>query len=242
MITIQNLDKSFGAHRVLQNIDLDIEAGEVVCVIGPSGGGKSTLLRCMNGLEKPTGGHVFVESEDITARGYDLRKLRSRVGMVFQSFNLFPHLSVLENVALGPRHVNRMPTAQANERALSLLARVGLEGRASARPSQLSGGQKQRVAIARSLAMEPHVMLFDEPTSALDPELVGEVLAVMRGLASSGMTMVVVTHEMRFAADVADRVVFMADGAIVEVGTPEQIFGNPQHERTKTFLSRVEPA
>ncbi|MGC4934091.1 amino acid ABC transporter ATP-binding protein [Gordonia sp. DT30] len=239
MISVDSLHKQFGDNAVLKDVNLEVARGEVVCVIGPSGGGKSTLLRCLNGLESPTSGRVLVEGEDITARRYDLRALHVKVGMVFQHFNLFPHLTAAENVALGPRHVLGLTRDEASAKAEKLLGQVGLADRADAKPAQLSGGQKQRVAIARSLAMDPHAMLFDEPTSALDPELVGDVLAVMRDLAESGMTMVVVTHEMGFARNISDRVVFMADGSVVETGTPEQIFSEPAHERTRAFLSRV---
>jgi polar amino acid transport system ATP-binding protein len=238
-ISIRGLTKSFGHVEVLKGIDLDVQPGEVVCVIGPSGSGKSTLLRCVDLLETPTSGQVFVGRDEMTDPDCDLDRVRRRIGMVFQSFNLFAHLNVLRNLTIAQIKVLRRSRAEAEEIARRTLARVGLAGRDSAFPAQLSGGQQQRVAIARSLAMSPELMLFDEPTSALDPELVGEVLAVMRGLAADGMTMMVVTHEMAFARDVADRVVFMDGGVIVEQGPPEQVIGDPQHERTRLFLARV---
>ncbi|MBM9468292.1 amino acid ABC transporter ATP-binding protein [Nakamurella leprariae] len=237
-ISIRGLHKSFGPVEVLKGIDLDVP-GEVVCVIGPSGSGKSTLLRCVNLLETPTSGKVFVGRDEMTDPDCDLDRVRRRIGMVFQSFNLFAHLNVLRNLTIAQIKVLRRSRTEAEAIARRTLDRVGLAGRETAFPAQLSGGQQQRVAIARSLAMSPELMLFDEPTSALDPELVGEVLAVMRGLAAEGMTMMVVTHEMAFARDVADRVVFMDGGVVVEQGPPEQVIGDPQQERTRAFLSRV---
>ncbi|MFJ4803576.1 amino acid ABC transporter ATP-binding protein [Streptomyces murinus] len=238
-IRVQGLHKSFGDNHVLRGIDLEIAQGEVVCVIGPSGSGKSTLLRCVNLLEEPTAGQVFVGGTEVTDPDVDIDAVRRRIGMVFQQFNLFPHLSVTENLTLPQRRVLRRDKAAAERVAAENLARVGLAEKAGAYPSALSGGQQQRVAIARALAMGPEVMLFDEPTSALDPELVGDVLAVMRSLAREGMTMMVVTHEMSFAREVADRVVFMDGGVIVEQGRPEQVIGAPRHERTRHFLSRL---
>ncbi|MCE3033881.1 amino acid ABC transporter ATP-binding protein [Streptomyces sp. CMSTAAHL-2] len=238
-IRVQGLHKSFGDNHVLRGIELEIAQGEVVCVIGPSGSGKSTLLRCVNLLEEPTAGQVFVGGTEVTDPDVDIDAVRRRIGMVFQQFNLFPHLSVTENLTLPQRRVLRRDKAAAERVAAENLARVGLAEKAGAYPSALSGGQQQRVAIARALAMGPEVMLFDEPTSALDPELVGDVLAVMRSLAREGMTMMVVTHEMSFAREVADRVVFMDGGVIVEQGRPEQVIGAPRHERTRHFLSRL---
>ncbi|MFF9457729.1 amino acid ABC transporter ATP-binding protein [Streptomyces flaveolus] len=238
-ILISALHKSFGTNEVLRGIDLEIEQGEVVCVIGPSGSGKSTLLRCVNLLEEPTKGQVLVGGTEITDPDVDIDAVRRRIGMVFQQFNLFPHLTVTENLTLPQRRVLRRDKATAAKVAAENLARVGLAEKADAYPSSLSGGQQQRVAIARALAMGPEVMLFDEPTSALDPELVGDVLAVMRMLARDGMTMMVVTHEMTFAREVADRVVFMDGGVIVEDGAPEQVISHPCHERTRHFLSRL---
>ncbi|MFF3326674.1 amino acid ABC transporter ATP-binding protein [Streptomyces sp. NPDC002889] len=238
-IEIRGLYKSFGDNEVLRGIDLDINRGEVVCVIGPSGSGKSTLLRCVNLLEEPTSGQVFVGGTEVTDLDVDIDAVRRRIGMVFQQFNLFPHVNVTENLTLPQRRVLRRDKAKAAGIARQNLERVGLADKADAYPSQLSGGQQQRVAIARALVMEPEVMLFDEPTSALDPELVGDVLAVMRLLAAEGMTMMVVTHEMSFAREVADRVVFMDGGVIVEQGPAEQVVGNPQHERTRNFLMRL---
>ena len=225
--------------EVLKDINLEIEEGEVVCIIGPSGSGKSTFLRCINQLEVPSGGTLRYYGDNIVDQAYDIRKFREEVGMVFQRFNLFPLKSVLENVMMAPVLTKHMSKQKAKQKAIELLKKVGLEEKADVYPSTLSGGQQQRVAIARALAMEPKALLFDEPTSALDPELVGDVLEVMKNLAKEGMTMVVVTHEMGFARDVADRVIFMADGYIVEEGTPQQIFTNPKEERTKSFLSRV---
>ncbi|MFC7869367.1 amino acid ABC transporter ATP-binding protein [Streptomyces murinus] len=238
-IRVEGLHKSFGDNHVLRGIELEIAQGEVVCVIGPSGSGKSTLLRCVNLLEEPTVGQVFVGGTEVTDPDVDIDAVRRRIGMVFQQFNLFPHLSVTENLTLPQRRVLRRDKAAAERVAAENLARVGLAEKAGAYPSALSGGQQQRVAIARALAMGPEVMLFDEPTSALDPELVGDVLAVMRSLAREGMTMMVVTHEMSFAREVADRVVFMDGGVIVEQGRPEQVIGAPRHERTRHFLSRL---
>lgn len=239
MIKIHDLHKSFGKNEVLTGINLEVEKGEVVAIIGPSGSGKSTLLRCMNLLETPTKGQVIFEGKDLTAKETNVDKLRQDMGMVFQNFNLFPHKKVIENIVLAPGLLKKGDKATLENQALELLDKVGLKDRADAYPNQLSGGQKQRVAIARALAMNPDVLLFDEPTSALDPEVVGEVLNVMTDLAKEGMTMIVVTHEMGFAKNVSDRVVFMADGVVVEDDTPENIFENPQHQRTQNFLSRV---
>jgi polar amino acid transport system ATP-binding protein len=238
-IEVKDLYKSFGNNEVLKGIDFHVGQGEVVCVIGPSGSGKSTLLRCVNRLEEPTSGTVLVEGVDITDDETDLDKIRTRIGMVFQQFNLFPHLNVLDNLTLAQRRAKKRSRAEAEEIARKNLEKVGLGHRADAYPAQLSGGQQQRVAIARALSMNPDMMLFDEPTSALDPELVGDVLGVMRQLADEGMTMMVVTHEMGFAREVGDRVVFMDGGVVVEQGKPEEVLGNPQHERTKAFLSKV---
>ncbi|MCI5494744.1 MAG: amino acid ABC transporter ATP-binding protein [Eubacterium sp.] len=239
MITVKNLKKNFGDLTVLKGIDVTIEKGECVVVIGPSGSGKSTFLRCLNRLEEPDGGEIDIEGTDLLSPHTDINEMRQRIGMVFQHFNLFPHKTILENVTLAPIKLKKMPQKEAEDAALDLLRRVGIEDKASVYPSTLSGGQKQRVAIARSLAMNPQVMLFDEPTSALDPEMVGEVLDVMKNLAKEGMTMVVVTHEMGFAKEVANRVLFMADGVILEEGTPEEIFEHPQHERTKAFIKAI---
>ena len=238
-VRVIGLEKHFGDLVVLDGIDLTVSEGEVVCVIGPSGSGKSTFLRCINRLEEATGGQIFVDDIEITDKKININKAREEIGMVFQQFNLFANYTVLQNIMLAPVELKRMTKAEAKEKAMELLRRVGLEEKANNYPSQLSGGQQQRVAIARSLAMNPDLMLFDEPTSALDPEMVGEVLQVMKELAAGGMTMIVVTHEMGFARDVADRVIFMADGGIVEEGTPEEIFQNPQNQRTKDFLSCV---
>ena len=239
MIEVKDLKKSFGKLDVLRGISEKIEEQEVVCVIGPSGSGKSTFLRCLNLLEEPTGGEVYLDGERINAPGVDIDKIRERLGMVFQNFNLFPHMTVLDNVTLAPIKVKGKNKAEAEESALKILETVGLSDKAASFPASLSGGQKQRVAIARALAMEPEVMLFDEPTSALDPEMVGEVLNVMKKLAEEGMTMVIVTHEMGFAREVADRVLFIDQGVVMEQGTPEELFGLPKNERTKSFLSKV---
>lgn len=238
-ISVKNLKKNFGSLEVLRHISLDVAEGEVVCLIGPSGSGKSTFLRCLNRLETITAGEVVVDGHPISDSNVNINKVRENIGMVFQHFNLFPHMTILENMALAPIKVKGMGKAEAEEKALVLLDRVGLKDRANAYPIQLSGGQKQRVAIVRALAMEPEVMLFDEPTSALDPEMVGEVLDVMKGLAKEGMTMVVVTHEMGFAREVGNRVLFMADGMLLEQGTPDKIFGEPEHPRLKDFLAKV---
>lgn len=239
LIEVQGLKKYFGEVHALEDISETIYEGEVVAVIGPSGSGKSTFLRSLNLLEVPTAGHVLMEGVDITDPKTDINKLRQKMGMVFQQFNLFPHMTILKNLTLAPMKLQRLSEAEANERAMALLARVGLADRAGAYPAQLSGGQKQRIAIVRALAMQPDVMLFDEPTSALDPEMVGEVLEVMRGLARDGMTMVVVTHEMGFAREVASRVLFMDGGRIVEQGTPIELFDNPKSGRMKSFLAKV---
>ena len=239
MIEVKDLKKSFGKLDVLRGISEKIEEQEVVCVIGPSGSGKSTFLRCLNLLVEPTGGEVYLDGERINAPGVDIDKIRERLGMVFQNFNLFPHMTVLDNVTLAPIKVKGKNKAEAEESALKILETVGLSDKAASFPASLSGGQKQRVAIARALAMEPEVMLFDEPTSALDPEMVGEVLNVMKKLAEEGMTMVIVTHEMGFAREVADRVLFIDQGVVMEQGTPEELFGSPKNERTKSFLSKV---
>lgn len=238
-IQVSNLHKYFGEHEVLKGIDFHVDQSQVVCVIGPSGSGKSTLLRCVNRLEEPTSGKILVEGIDITDPEVDLEAVRSRIGMVFQQFNLFPHMSVLKNLCVAQRRVKGRSKEEAAEVARRNLAKVGLADRENMYPAHLSGGQQQRVAIARALSMDPDMMLFDEPTSALDPELVGDVLAVMRDLASEGMTMMVVTHEMGFAREVGDNLVFMDDGVIVEEGDPRQVLGDPQHERTKAFLSKV---
>jgi len=239
LVVLKDVNKHFGDLHVLKDINLEIGKGEVVILIGPSGSGKSTLCRTINRLETFESGSITIDGKELPEEGKALAELRADVGMVFQSFNLFAHKTILENVTLGPIKVRKVPKAQAEKRAMELLERVGVAHQAAKYPAQLSGGQQQRVAIARSLAMDPKVMLFDEPTSALDPELVGDVLAVMRKLASEGMTMFVVTHEMAFARDVADRVIFMDGGYIVEEGAPDQVIGNPQHQRTKTFLDRV---
>ena len=239
MITVNHLQKAFGSNLVLKDINEHIAPGEKVVIIGPSGSGKSTFLRCMNLLERPTGGEIIFDGQCITDGSTDINKMRMQMGMVFQHFNLFPHLSVMRNLTLAPTRLKLMGKEEANETALALLKRVGLEDKADAFPGQLSGGQKQRIAIVRALAMKPKMMLFDEPTSALDPEMVGEVLEVMKELAQDGMTMVVVTHEMGFAREVADRVLFMDEGYIMESGTPDQVLGNPQNPRTQSFLSKV---
>lgn len=237
MIEIKGLKKSFDDLEVLKGIDQSVDEGEVLCIVGPSGSGKSTMLRCINRLEEPTSGEIYIDGELITDKNLD--SVRTKMGMVFQSFNLFPHKSVIENLTIGPVNVKGVNSKEANETAMKLLERVGLAEKAEEYPRNLSGGQQQRVAIARALAMNPEVMLFDEPTSALDPEMVGEVLDVMKDLAREGMTMVVVTHEMGFAKEVADRVIFMDEGIIVEEGTPEEVLENPQMDRTQDFLSKV---
>ncbi len=239
MIKVKNLYKQFGDNEVLCGIDEHIQKGEKVVVIGPSGSGKSTFLRCLNLLEIPTKGEIYIDDELITDPKVDVNKIRQKMGMVFQHFNLFPHLTILENVTLAPIKIKKMPKEQAEELAIKLLKKVGLAEKAGSYPSQVSGGQKQRIAIARALAMEPEIMLFDEPTSALDPEVVGDVLEVMKNLANDGMTMVVVTHEMGFAKEVGSRVLFMDNGIIVEQNTPEALFDHPQNDRTKSFLSKV---
>lgn len=239
MIEVNNLKKSFGKLEVLKDINMDVNSQEVVCVIGPSGSGKSTLLRCINLLEEPTGGEIFIEGDNLTAPNTNINELRQRLGMVFQQFNLFPHKTVMENITMGPKRLKGKSQSEVKELGTQLLDKVGLADKADVYPDKLSGGQKQRVAMARALAMEPHIMLFDEPTSALDPEMVGEVLQVMKDLAEEGMTMTIVTHEMGFAKEVADRVIFMDEGFIVEQGTPDELFNNPQNERTKAFLSKV---
>ncbi|HCL4546983.1 amino acid ABC transporter ATP-binding protein [Clostridium botulinum] len=239
MIEIKNLNKSFGKNHILKGINTHIDKGQVVVVIGPSGSGKSTFLRCLNLLECPEEGNIIFEDEDITSKKTNINKVREKMGMVFQQFNLFPHKTVLENITISPIKVKKLSEEKANEIAMKLLKKIGLEDKASFYPSQLSGGQKQRIAIARALAMEPDVMLFDEPTSALDPEMVGEVLNVMKDLALEGMTMVVVTHEMGFAKEVGDRVMFMDQGKILEEGTPDGIFNNAKNRRTKDFLSKI---
>ncbi|EGP8378253.1 amino acid ABC transporter ATP-binding protein [Listeria monocytogenes] len=238
-LKVTGLKKSFGANEVLKGIDIEVKEGEVVCVIGPSGSGKSTSLRCMNNLEEITAGEVVVDDFNITDKKVDINKVRENIGMVFQHFNLFPHLSVLENITLAPVELKKMDKEAAKSNALRLLEQVGLREKAEEFPNQLSGGQKQRVAIARALAMDPDIMLFDEPTSALDPEMVGEVLGVMKELAKGGMTMMIVTHEMGFAREVGDRVIFMDGGYIVEEGKPADIFDNPTNERTISFLDKV---
>lgn len=238
-VRVRNLCKSFGSLEVLKNINLTVEEGEVVVLIGPSGSGKSTLLRCLNRLEESTSGEITVDGNRISDKTINISKVRENIGMVFQQFNLFPHLTVKKNIMMAPIDRKKMSRAEAESRALELLERVGLSDKADSYPHQLSGGQQQRIAIARALAMNPDIMLFDEPTSALDPEMVGEVLAIMKKLAEDGMTMVVVTHEMGFARDVADRVIFMSDGNIIEEGTPEEIFTNPKESRTRDFLNRV---
>jgi polar amino acid transport system ATP-binding protein len=239
LIKVVDLHKRFGDLHVLKGISNHVEQGEVVVVIGPSGSGKSTFLRCLNRLEEPTGGDIYVEGVKVTDPKANLRELREEIGMVFQRFNLFPHMTVMQNIMLAPLKVRGITKAEAEERALALLDRIGLRDKADAYPDQLSGGQQQRVAIARALAMQPKIMLFDEPTSALDPEMIGEVLEVMKGLAKDGMTMIVVTHEMGFAREVGDRVIFMDEGLIVEENKPEELFSNPQNERTKSFLSKI---
>lgn len=239
MIKINNLHKSFGNLHVLKGIDLQIDKGEIVVIVGPSGSGKSTVLRCMNLLEEPTEGQILFEDKNITDKKVNIDEVRQNIGMVFQNFNLFPHMTVLDNITLAPIKIKKISKEEANNKAEILLDRVGLLDKKDAYPSQLSGGQKQRIAIARALAMEPNMMLFDEPTSALDPEMVKEVLDVIKELANEGMTMAIVTHEMGFAKEVADRVIFVDDGRIVENGTPENVFNNPTNERTKEFLAKV---
>ena len=239
MINVRNLYKSFGKNDVLKDINETIKKGEVVVIIGPSGSGKSTFLRCLNLLEEPTSGVINFEGEDITDKKVDINKIREKMGMVFQQFNLFPHKTVMENLTIGPTKIKKISHDEAIKKGSELLEKVGLLDKKNVYPNSLSGGQKQRIAIARALAMEPDVMLFDEPTSALDPEMVGEVLGVMKSLAKDGMTMVVVTHEMGFAKEVGDRILFMDEGRIIEEGTPEEIFQNPKNSRTKDFLSKV---
>ena len=239
LISVKNLQKSFGSLNVLAGIDIDIYRGDVVVVVGPSGSGKSTFLRCLNMLEKPSSGKIIFDGEDLAAPKANLNLHRQKMGMVFQQFNLFPHMTVLENLTCAPMMLKKVPKEEAEAKALDLLGRVGLADRANSYPNKLSGGQKQRVAIVRALCMDPDVMLFDEPTSALDPEMVGEVLDVMKTLAKKGLTMVVVTHEMGFAREVSNRVLFLDDGVIAEEGTPDEIFGNPQCERLQSFLAKV---
>ncbi len=239
MIKVRNLQKSFGDLQVLKGIDYDIKEKDTICIIGPSGSGKSTFLRCINLMEEPTGGHIYIKDMDILDPSNNPVEMRQKVGMVFQHFNLFPHLTVLQNITLAPRKVKKIDPKVAEELALKLLGQVGLDDKKDVYPSALSGGQKQRVAIARALAMEPEIMLFDEPTSALDPEVIGEVLEIIKSLANHGMTLILVTHQMGFANEVSDRVVFMDDGVIVEENTPQELFGNPQNERTKKFLDKV---
>lgn len=238
-IIVKDLKKSFGNLQVLKGINAEIDKGEVICVIGPSGSGKSTFLRCINYLEAATSGTILVDGEEITAKKAEIDKIRMHIGMVFQQFNLFPHKTVLQNITMAPTTLKIKSKAEAEEKAFQLLERVGLREKADAKPAELSGGQQQRVAIARALAMDPDIMLFDEPTSALDPEMVGEVLDVMKDLAEKGMTMVIVTHEMGFAREVADRVFFIDEGIIMEEGTPAEVFGNPQNPRTQSFLNKV---
>ena len=239
MIDIKGLKKSFGEQEVLKGIDQHISQGEKIVVIGPSGSGKSTFLRCLNLLETPTAGEIIVDGDNITDPKININKIREKMGMVFQQFNLFPHLTILDNITLAPMKVKGLSNEAAQAKAMELLNRVGLSDKAQAYPAQLSGGQQQRIAIARALAMEPEIMLFDEPTSALDPEMVGEVLEVMKSLANDGMTMVVVTHEMGFAREVGSRLLFMDGGYVVEEGKPQEVFANPKNERTKSFLSKV---
>lgn len=239
MITMKNVKKSFGKTQVLNGIDLQFRKGEVVCIIGPSGSGKSTLLRCLNGLEEISEGEIIIDGHDLSLKKLNINKLREKIGMVFQSFNLFPHMNALKNVTLVPIQLKKMSKEEARENGLRLLKKVGLMEKANEYPDRLSGGQKQRVAIARALAMNPAIMLFDEPTSALDPEMVGEVLQVMKDLASEGMTMIIVTHEMGFAKEVGDRVIFIDEGIIVEDDTPENFFNNPKNARVKDFLDKI---
>lgn len=239
MLEVQNLTKSFGDNQVLRGINTTVKKGEVVCVIGPSGSGKSTFLRCINKLETPTGGHILFEGVDMTGKGEAVEKKITQLGMVFQQFNLFPHKTVLDNITLAPIYVKKQPKEQAEKKGRELLALVGLAEKEKAYPGSLSGGQQQRIAIARALAMEPEVMLFDEPTSALDPEMVGEVLEVMKKLAQDGTTMIVVTHEMGFAREVSDRVLFIDEGVVMEEGEPKEFFANPKNERLRRFLKKV---
>ncbi len=239
MISVKNLQKNFGGIEVLKGINTEIDKGDVICVIGPSGSGKSTFLRCLNMLERPSGGQIIFEGDDLTDKKIDLDLHRQKMGMVFQQFNLFPHMTVMKNLIVAPMMLKKVPEEKARAKALELLGKVGLADRADSFPNQLSGGQKQRVAIVRALCMEPDVMLFDEPTSALDPEMVGEVLDVMKKLAADGMTMVVVTHEMGFAREVANRILFLEDGVILEEGTPDEIFNHPKNERLRSFLAKV---
>ena len=239
MINVKNLQKNFGGVEVLKGINTEIDKGDVICVIGPSGSGKSTFLRCLNMLEKPSGGQIIFEGDDLTDKKIDLDLHRQKMGMVFQQFNLFPHMTVMKNLTVAPMMLKKVPEADAKAKALELLGKVGLADRADAYPNQLSGGQKQRVAIVRALCMEPDVMLFDEPTSALDPEMVGEVLSVIRALVEAGMTTVIVTHEMGFAREVSDRILFMADGVIVEQAAPADLLDHPRQPRTQDFLSKV---
>lgn len=239
MIEIKNLSKKFGENNVLNNVNVKIDKGEKVVIIGPSGSGKSTLLRCINLLETPTSGNIFFEGQDITDKNCDINRIRQKMGMVFQNFNLFPHLTVMENITLAPIKLNLQRKDEAEENASKLLERIGLLDKKDVYPSKLSGGQKQRIAIVRSLAMNPDIMLFDEPTSALDPEMIGEVLSLMKDLADDGMTMVVVTHEMGFAKNVANRLIFVDQGQILEESSPQEFFSNPKHERSKEFLSKI---
>ena len=239
MIKVENLYKNYGKLEVLKNISTEVKKGDIIAIIGPSGSGKSTFLRCLNKLEEPTAGHIYIDNKDLMGVDTDINKIREKVGMVFQHFNLFPHKTVLENLTLSPMKIKGYSQAEAESKALVLLEKVGLKDKAAVYPNQLSGGQKQRIAIARALAMEPEIMLFDEPTSALDPEMIKEVLDVMRDLAKEGMTMLIVTHEMGFAKNVANRVFFMDRGNILEDTTPTELFDNPKHERTKEFLDKV---
>ncbi|NEW62085.1 ATP-binding cassette domain-containing protein [Granulicatella sp. zg-ZJ] len=238
-ISVQNLKKNYGKLEVLKDVNMTVTEGEVVCIIGPSGSGKSTFLRCLNKLEDITDGHVIVNNQDLVDPKVNINKVRENIGMVFQHFNLFPHLTVMENITMAPVELKKEDKETAEKEAIKLLDMVGLADKANVYPKSLSGGQKQRVAIARALAMKPEILLFDEPTSALDPEMVGDVLEAMKQLAKDGMTMIIVTHEMGFAREVSDRVIFMDGGYIVEEGTPEEVFGNPQHNRTKDFLNKV---
>lgn len=239
MIKFKHISKKFGSLEVLKDVTQQVEQNEIVSLIGPSGSGKSTLLRCMNLLEIPTTGHIFFKGEDITAKGVNINEHRQKMGMVFQHFNVFPHMTVEQNITMAPVLLNKMSKEKAHDKAIELLDRVGLKDKADVKPVKLSGGQKQRLAIVRAMAMEPEVMLFDEPTSALDPEMVGEVLSVIKSLAESGMTMMIVTHEMGFAREISDRILFMNDGVIAESGTPEKIFEAPDNDRLKEFLSKV---